>query len=149
MRDWLLGRAESPDSTTRESRHSAACAVLTIACAPAVGPSRVSHSARSPPAPAGRPGNLRAPSTKEPVLPRFDRLVRGAAAIGAAALLAGCSWMTPIQTAELYAAGDGVRVEIGVPEVRVENLMVLAAEEGAEGRSEEHTSELQSRGHLV
>jgi len=66
-------------------------------------------------------------------LPRFDRLVRGAAAIGAAALLAGCSWMTPIQTAELYAAGDGVRVEIGVPEVRVENLMVLAAEEGAEG----------------
>lgn len=66
-------------------------------------------------------------------MPRFDRLVRGAAAIGAAALLAGCSWMTPIQTAELYAAGDGVRVEIGVPEVRVENLMVLAAEEGAEG----------------
>ena len=66
-------------------------------------------------------------------MPRFDRLVRGAATIGAAALLAGCGWMTPIQTAELYAAGDGVRVEIGVPEVRVENLMVLAAEEGAEG----------------
>ena len=66
-------------------------------------------------------------------MPRFDRLVRGAAAIGAASLLAGCAWMTPIQTAELYAAGDGVRVEIANPEVRVENLMVLAAEEGAEG----------------
>lgn len=67
-------------------------------------------------------------------MPRFDRLVRGAAAIGAAALLAGCSVMTPIQTAELYAAGDGVRAEIADGGgVRVENLMVLAEEEGAEG----------------
>lgn len=66
-------------------------------------------------------------------MPRFDRLVRGAAAIGAAALLAGCSVMTPIQTAELYAAGDGVRAEVGDSGVRVENLMVLAEEEGAEG----------------
>src|SRR5690625_7194452 len=104
MRNWLLGRAESPDSTTRESRHSAACGVLTIDCAPAVGPSRVSHSARSPPAPAGRPGNLRAPSTKATVLPRFDRLVRGAAAIGAAALPAGFGRMTPIHTPAPYPA---------------------------------------------
>lgn len=64
---------------------------------------------------------------------RMDRLVRGAAAVGAAALIAGCSVMTPIQTAEVYAAGDGVRVEIGDSLVRVENLMVLAAEEGGEG----------------
>ena len=65
-------------------------------------------------------------------MPRMDRLVRGAAAIGAAALIAGCSLMTPIQTAELYNAGDGVRAEVG-DGVRVENVMILAAEEGGEG----------------
>ena len=64
---------------------------------------------------------------------RFPRLLRGAAVLGAAALVAGCSVMTPIQTAEPYNAGDGVRVVV-TDDVRVENLMVLASDEGAEGQ---------------
>ncbi len=71
---------------------------------------------------------------KETVLARFHRLLSGAALVGASALAASCSAMTPIQTAELYNAGDGVRVEVSDDELlRVENLMVLAAEEGGEG----------------
>lgn len=64
---------------------------------------------------------------------RIHRLVRGAAVLGASALVASCSFMTPIQTTELYNAGDGVRVEVS-ERVRVENLMVLTAEEGGEGQ---------------
>lgn len=64
---------------------------------------------------------------------RSHRLLRGAAVIGASLLVASCSAMTPIQTAELYNAGDGVRVEVADDDIRVENLMVLASEEGSEG----------------
>ncbi|WP_324650405.1 hypothetical protein [Georgenia sp. H159] len=64
---------------------------------------------------------------------RPHRLLQAAAVIGASTLVAGCSFMTPIQTTEPYAPGDGVRVEIS-DDVRVENLMVLADEEGAEGQ---------------
>lgn len=64
---------------------------------------------------------------------RTHHLLRGAALLGASALVAGCSVMTPIQTAEPYNAGDGVRVAI-TEDVRAENLMVLAEEEGAEGQ---------------
>lgn len=65
---------------------------------------------------------------------RSHRLLRGAAVIGASLLAASCSAITPIQTQVLYNAGDGVRVEVSTEEIRVENLMVLAAEEGAEGQ---------------
>jgi len=54
--------------------------------------------------------------------------------IGASLLVASCSAITPIQTQELYNAGDGVRVEVASQDIRVENLMVLASEEGAEGQ---------------
>ncbi|WP_413451479.1 hypothetical protein AA0Y32_15985 [Georgenia phoenicis] len=64
---------------------------------------------------------------------RFHHLLRGAAVLGASALVAGCSVMTPIQTAELYNAGDGVRVEV-TEDIRAENLMVLAEDEGEEGQ---------------
>ncbi|PYG01109.1 hypothetical protein SAMN05216184_102270 [Georgenia satyanarayanai] len=64
---------------------------------------------------------------------RFHHLLRGAALLGASALVASCSVMTPIQTAELYNAGDGVRVEV-TEELRAENLMVLSEEEGGEGQ---------------
>jgi len=67
-------------------------------------------------------------------LARFHRLLSGAAVLGASVLVASCSAMTPIQTAELYNAGDGVRVEVS-DDIRVENLMVLAAEEGGEGQA--------------
>lgn len=63
---------------------------------------------------------------------RTTRLMRVALGAAAAALLAGCAMMTPIQTAEPYAASDGFRVELATG-VRAENLMVLAADEGAEG----------------
>lgn len=63
---------------------------------------------------------------------RSHRLLRGAAVIGASLLVASCSAMTPIQTAELYNAGDGVRVDVS-DDVRVENLMVLTDGEGGEG----------------
>jgi len=66
-------------------------------------------------------------------LARFHRLLRTAAVVGASALVASCSFMTPIQTQQLYNAGDGVRVEI-TDEVRAENLMILASAEGAEGQ---------------
>lgn len=64
---------------------------------------------------------------------RSHRLLQAAAVIGASALVASCSAMTPIQTAEPYNAGDGTRVTV-TDNVRVENLMVLATEEGGEGR---------------
>jgi len=66
-------------------------------------------------------------------LARSHRLLRAAAVLGASVLVASCSAMTPIQTAEPYNAGDGTRVEI-TAEVRAENLMVLASEEGGEGQ---------------
>lgn len=63
---------------------------------------------------------------------RTTRLMRVALGAAAAALLAGCAMMTPIQTAQPYAASDGFRVELATG-VRAENLMVLTADEGAEG----------------
>ncbi|MBD8062745.1 hypothetical protein [Oceanitalea stevensii] len=64
---------------------------------------------------------------------RIHHLLRGAAVVGASALVAGCSVMTPIQTAEPYNAGDGVRVVV-TDEIRAENLLVLSEEEGGEGQ---------------
>lgn len=70
---------------------------------------------------------------KETVLARPTRLMRVALGAAAAALLAGCAMMTPIQTAEPYAPSDGFRIAL-TPEVRAENIMVLAESEGSEGQ---------------
>lgn len=70
---------------------------------------------------------------KETVLARTTRLKRVALGAAAAALLTGCAAMTPIQTAQPYAASDGFRIAI-TPDVRAENIMVLTAEEGGEGQ---------------
>ncbi|MEE6288719.1 hypothetical protein V2J52_13750 [Georgenia sp. MJ173] len=64
---------------------------------------------------------------------RPTRLMRVALGAAAAALLAGCAMMTPIQTAEPYAPSDGFRIAL-TPEVRAENIMVLAESEGSEGQ---------------
>lgn len=61
------------------------------------------------------------------------RSVRALAALGAAAALAGCSFVNPILTQEPYATSEGVQVWL-TPQLRAENVMVLAAEEGATGR---------------
>lgn len=55
--------------------------------------------------------------------------MRAAATIAGAALLTGCGAASPIQTKKLYAASDGVRVEIGEG-LRAENLLLLTAGEG-------------------
>lgn len=60
------------------------------------------------------------------------RIAAGAAAGVVALALSACS---PILTTKPYAAGDGTRVAWeGTDAVRGENLIVLAAEQGGEGR---------------
>lgn len=52
------------------------------------------------------------------------------ALIAAVALLSGCGAASPIATAEIYSASDGVRLDFSNG-VRVENLFFLTAEPGA------------------
>lgn len=55
------------------------------------------------------------------------------AAVAVSALLvSSCAWASPIQTQELYAPSDGVRIVLDEDEkLRIENFFVLTAEEGA------------------
>lgn len=49
----------------------------------------------------------------------------------AAASMAGCSWMSPVQTMKTYAPADGVEADLG--SLKVTNLLVVTDKEGAEG----------------
>lgn len=62
----------------------------------------------------------------------LSRMTTALAAVGAAALLGGCSFANPITTQMEYAPSDGVRVELA-ENVSFENLMILAPTEDAEG----------------
>lgn len=59
--------------------------------------------------------------------------LRIAALVGAAALLTGCGAASPIQTQELYAPSDGVRLELGGG-IRVENIFLLTEDAGSPTR---------------
>jgi hypothetical protein len=77
----------------------------------------------------------RRPLPKEAPVARTARSLVRLAALGAAVATAGgCALVDPQQADDLYAApSEGVQVEL-TEQVRAENLLVVAEEEGGEGR---------------